>query len=227
VAIKYIGFDCGNVLVQFDTERFYSFVRRHGKSNLEPQELFSGSKVHIIKGYDLGKLDDEEFFSQVKEAFQLGEVPSEVFFYLMSAIVIPDYKMLELRDNFRRRGVGTVLISNMNNFHFRYLMGKYPEVLSGFDYSMISSHEGVAKPDTEAWIRPLDYLGIKGEGMVYIDDVFENVQVACDLGIRGWHYNVKDKNFLSCGALERERGKFGEFLELMWNKGILKPYENK
>lgn len=224
MAIDYIGFDCGNVLIRFDTERFYSFIRRKRRNCLEPQEIFTGSKKQIVIDYDLGKLTDEEFFQSVQEAFQLDEVPLESFFYLMGITITPDYAMLSLRDEFRRRGVGTVLVSNMNPFHLRYLELTYPEVLSGFDYRMISCEEGIDKPNQEAWIRPLDFLGIKAEQLIYIDDVMENIFVACELGIKGWYYNVKDNNLLFPEKLKEESQKFREFLELLWNKGILKSH---
>lgn len=224
MAINYIGFDCGNVLIQFDTERFYSFIRRKRRNCLEPQELFSGSKKQITIDYDLGRLTDEEYFGVVKEAFQLEGVAPELYFYLFGAIITPDYAMLNLRDEFRRRGVGTVLITNMNSFHLRYLELTHPQVLSGFDYRMISYEEGIDKPNPESWVKPLDSLGIKAEQLVYVDDVTENIEVACELGIKGWHYNIKDNHFLSLGKLKEERQKFREFLELLWDRGILKSH---
>jgi len=222
--IKCAMFDCGNVLVQFDTERFYSFIKQHRTNCLEPHELFSGSQRHIIIDYDLDKLTDLDFFNRVKEAFGLKDVHFEDFFYLIEDTITVDREMLAIRDKLQKKGVATVIVSNMNRFHFNYLRLNYPEVISGYNYSMISCEEGVAKPDSESWIRPLDFLGLKGEECLFIDDIIENINVASNLGIKGWHYNVRDVRLTGNGRLKYERKKLSDFLDLIWSIGVLVPF---
>jgi len=109
----------------------------------------------------------------------------------------------------------------MNHFHLNYLRKSHPEVVSGFDFSMISCEEGIDKPNQEAWLRLFNKHGIKGEDCIFIDDVVKNIEVACSLGIKGWHFNVKDSKFISNGKLIDERKKLRNFLEFLWREGIL------
>lgn len=224
MAIRYIGFDCGNVLIRFDTDRFYSFIREHRQNCLEPNQLFSGSKQQIVLDYDLGRLSDHQFFTLIKDAFRLdSNATFDEFCYILGIIITPDYEMLGIRDLFRRRGVGTFLISNMNPLHYNYLKGFYPEVVSGYDDVFISSEEGIDKPKLEAFKKPLMRLRIRGEECIFIDDIAKNIEVISELGMKGWHLNVTDNNFISKNNLSEERIKLRNFLELIWERGILKP----
>jgi glucose-1-phosphatase len=224
MAVRYIAFDSGNVLVKFDTERFYSFIRENRRNCLDPKELFSGSKKQIIIDFDFGRITDKDFFSEIKRAFMLSSrVSFKDFFYVWGYVMKPDYMMLRIRDEYRKRGVGTILISNMNLPHYDYLKRFYPEVLSGYDYSFISCMEYIGKPSPEAIIRPCDFLGIKSEECIFIDDSLKNIIVACDLGVKTWHYNVTNENFITTPKLDEEREKFRNFLDILWRLGILKP----
>ncbi|MDP3697837.1 MAG: HAD family phosphatase [Candidatus Taylorbacteria bacterium] len=171
--------------------------------------------------FDFGKLSDLEFYRAFQNAYQLQGVTMGEFFNRLGSVLWIDWDMVEIRDWLKRRGIVTVLVTNMNPYHAWYIRRKYPPLMAKFDHGMISCEEGVAKPDPEAWIRPLDCLGFKAEECIFVDDSMENIEAACRLGIKGWHYNITDQHYCQNGKLDEERMKFKVFLAVLDSCGIL------
>lgn len=218
--IRCVMFDYAHVLAPFDTETIYVFLREHRGNCLDPRELFSGASRQILLDYDLGKINDFEYFEKIKQVFQ-SDMQIYDFFKLLGEVMKLDWKMLKIRNELRRRGIIVVLITNMNPFHAGYIRRNYPEVFNGFDHNFISCKEGVAKPDPEAWIKPLDTFGLKAEECIFIDDTWENIKAADKLGIKTWYYRVRDPNFCLNGKVEVEREKFRHFLAVLDSYGLL------
>ncbi|MDO8488899.1 MAG: HAD-IA family hydrolase [Candidatus Omnitrophota bacterium] len=224
MAIRCVMWDCFNVLVPFDTPKFFNFLRMYRGNNRLPEDVFTGPGLELIRNHDLGRMSNEEFFNGIKKLYRLSNrITPELFFTWLGYILRPDLEMLAIRDGLRKRGVATVLVSNMNSFHFGYLKKHFPSFINGYDYRLVSCEEGIAKPNPEAWIRPLDILGLRAEECIFIDDSLPNVEAACRLGIKGWYYNSTDKNWCSTGKREQERRKLRHFLDLLWNEGIMRP----
>ena len=60
---------------------------------------------------------------------------------------------------------------------------KYEELTTTFETWIISSEEGIAKPDPEIYMRTLRRLGVQAEEAAFVDDSAENVVAARRLGI--------------------------------------------
>src|SRR3989344_2225349 len=219
--IRCAMFDLGNVIIHFDTGRFYNFVSQHSGNCLKPWELFSGLGSGIMEDVYLGKVSDLNFFKRVKNLFQLRRVSQEDFFHIWADVISVDYRMLAVIDGLRQKGILTVLITNIGHYHIEYIRKNCPELLSKFDITLISCEEGIVKPDSEAWIRSLEALGLKAEECIFIDDHYPNIEASCGLAIKGWHYDVVDGQFCSNNRLEKERKKLKDFLVLLDNLGLL------
>ena len=141
---------------------------------------------------------------------------------MMGSVLAFDDGMLEVVSGLKRQGVLTCLITNMNVFHVRYVRRHAPRIFLNFDHLMISSIEKVAKPDLEAWIRPMETLGLRAEECLFIDDSFNNIKAAAKLGIKVWHYAVTDEKFCLNGRLDEERKNFSDFIGLLTKRGIIK-----
>lgn len=218
--IRCVMFDFGNVVGLFRTNDWYSFLRSHRGNCLDPRETF-GLLKGALKQFDLGKLDALGFYQAFQNAYQLQGVTVDEFFHKLGSVLWIDWDMVGIRDWLKQRGVVTVLVTNMNHYHAWYIRRNYPSLMAKFDHQMISCEEGVAKPDSEAWIRPLDFLGFKAEECVFVDDSIENIEAAGRLGIKSWHYNSTDPNFCSSGKLDEEREKFKNFLHCLDSVGLL------
>lgn len=219
--IKCVMFDLGNVLVTFDTKRFYTFIYRHRDNQLEPYELFTGAGQYFMEDYYLGNLSDSDFFENVANLFQLRHVSEEGFFRVWGDVMEFDYEMIALVKRLKKRGLLTVLVTNIGRYHINYIREKYSEFLKMFDNTFISYEERVIKPDLEAWTRPLGKLGLNAAECIFLDDHYPNIEVARKLGVKGWHLPVIDENFCSNGKIDIERQRFIDFLFLLDNLGLL------
>ncbi len=99
-----------------------------------------------------------------------------------------------LRD-LRRRGIRCYVLSNMESETFALRCERYP-FMSEFDGYVISSTEGVAKPDEEIYRRLLARFHLDPTQSLFVDDRGTNVDVASRLG---FHAHV----FVSSGELRR------------------------
>ena len=222
--IRCVMFDFGNVLGIFQAPILYEFLLKNRGNCLNPNEMFQGPLLDAIHNYDAGDIDDSAFFSKIQQAFQLRNVTFGEFFHVLSKTLTPDWQMLELVRGLRKKGVATVLVSNMNSFSEGNIRERFPVFLEGFDYSFISHKEGVIKPNPEAWIRPLDFMGLKPEECIFVDDWLVNIEAACRLGIKGWYYQVSGEFMIPNERFDEERLKLKNFLNMLWEMGILKPY---
>lgn len=214
-------FDFGNVLGIFDTTKWYEFINKYKGNCLEPHELFSGKLLEITKDYDSGKLSDSDYYAKVRLTYRISTLIEREFFDMFGSILSIDREMFQIVNDLRKRGIITVLVTNMNPFHAGYIRQCYPEVMTSFDYHMISCEEGISKPLPEFWIRPLRSLDLLINECLVIDDSLENIKTVCELGLKGWHYNVTDDKFCQNGRLEEERLKFKNFLHCLDSNDLL------
>lgn len=222
--IRCVMFDFWNVTAIFNTPLFHYFLLNNSASGKDPEKPFSRLSHEIYKRFDLGEFEYREFFYLLGQASDFKpSVTIDEFSKMFMDILKIDEDMIKIRDMLRRRGIATALITNMNQFHADYIRRTHPRIFSGYDCNFISCEERIAKPDPEAYIRTLDRLGFKAEETIFVDDCLENIEVACDLGIKGWYYNIADEDYYQNGRLEEERRRLKNFLNFLWNRGILKP----
>lgn len=217
--LKGLGVDFGNVVGIFDTPDWFKFIREHQGNHLEPREIFA-SLIPIIKRHDLGQITNHEFFEEYRNVYKL-KVTEKEFFDKLGSIFWIDREMLELINILKKRGIAVFLITNMNPFHAEFIRRHYPEVFASFDYRMISCQAGVAKPDEKAFTLPLEALDLESAECIYVDDSYDNIEKSCQLGYKGWHYNVTDEYFCPNGRLDEERLKFKNFISCLDEVGLL------
>lgn len=221
--ISCVMFDFWNVIGIFDTPYFHEFILKYRRNDCDPKDIFCGLLLKVFRRFDHGDIDEDAFFENIRQAFDLNPLATkERFFFMFKHLLLLDRQMLAIRDDLNRRRIDTVLITNMNRFHEEHIRQMHPYIFSGFKYSFISHREGVSKPDPEAWIITLDHMGLNAEEAMFIDDSVENIDAARELGIPSWHYDIADDNYFQNGNLENERKMLKFFLDLQISKGILK-----
>lgn len=80
-----------------------------------------------------------------------------------------------------------------------------PEVV--WDLIIDSSVEGIAKPDTEIFQLAEEKAKVKGEGVLFVDNSFKNIQAASDFGWQTFLYDSSD--------LEGSSRKLSELVSIM------------
>ena len=81
--------------------------------------------------------------------------------------------------------VRLVALTNTNASHAAVWLKLYAGLMRPFERIFLSYEMGARKPEPACFRQVLDYLGLRPEEVVFIDDVAENVEAARQLGLHG------------------------------------------
>lgn len=205
--IRCVMFDFGNVLVHFETERLFHFLRENQDQvpyARSPEEIFA---LEAISEFELGHISTVEMFEGVKKALALKVNISDFLFHYTGVMKL-DPKMMVLKQVLQENGVKVAVVSNINIYHVSYFKLVYPEAFNGFDFLMLSFEHGFRKPDHRMWEIPAKQLGVLPEECFFVDDYLPNINAFGNWSQhRGTahHYNVVDSRFCANGWLNIER----------------------
>lgn len=154
-------------------------------------------------GLTTRELEKIIFESESSLRASIGEIPEEAHWQAVAATLKVDRaEVKRIVDEFfagdkvdetllsflrsQRQDRKVALISNAWSGLRGYITGKgFSDV---FDQMIISAEIGVMKPDARIYKLALEEVGAKAEESVFIDDVLENVEGACSVGMVGIHF---------------------------------------
>ena len=90
---------------------------------------------------------------------------------------------VEILDQLRRRGVRCYALTNMEAETYPPRLERYP-FLRWFEGTVVSSAEGIIKPDPEIFERLMTRYGLVPETTLFVDDSARNVEAAVALGMQ-------------------------------------------
>ena len=179
-----VVFDIGNVLIEWQPERFYD--RRIGSDRR--REMFAALDLHGMND----RVDRGEDFRQTVEAFARANPDRVAEITLwhdawsqMAGPAIPH--SVRLLRALRGRGVPVFALSNFGIAPFATAETHY-DFLSEFDRRYISGHMGVIKPEPEIYARVEADCGLVPEALLFIDDRLDNIAAAEARGWRTHHF---------------------------------------
>ena len=183
--IKAVVFDIGNVLIEWQPERFYD-----AKIGVDRRRAMFGA-------IDLHGMNDrvdrgEDFHQVVTECAAAnpdwhGEIMMWHDHWIeMAAPAIPH--SVRLLRALRAVGIPVFALSNFGIQTFAIAEPVYP-FLTEFDQRYISGHMGVIKPDAEIYRMLESDCGVAPENLLFTDDRHDNI-VAADA--RGWQTHLFD-----------------------------------
>ena len=188
--IKNILFDMGQVLIRFDRDYF---MERLGVS--EEDRALLMREVYLSVEWvqmDRGTLCEEEAFRKIAP-----RLPQRLHETAMKLICMWDRPILEvdgmyeLAEELKALGYGIYLLSNASLRQHEY----WPRIEASrfFDGTLISSDEGVIKPQPEIYRLILERFGLKADETVFLDDTLVNIEAAEKLGIHGIWFKGKEQ----------------------------------
>jgi putative hydrolase of the HAD superfamily len=98
-----------------------------------------------------------------------------------------DPEMLEAAADLRAAGLVCALATNQHNRRAEY-MRRELGYQQWFDPCFYSCEVGLAKPDPDYFRVVVERLGVPGSGVLFVDDVLENVQGAREAGLVAEHF---------------------------------------
>jgi 2-haloacid dehalogenase len=183
MTIDAVVFDIGNVLIEWNPERFYD--ARLGVT--ARKRLFAEVPLHAMNlGLDRG----DPFYTSVYDlAAQHPEWSEEIRHWHDSWLqfAYTDIaRSVRLLRALRSKGLPVLALSNFGIGTFELALTAYP-FLGEFDQSYISGHLGCIKPDAEIYQHLERGSGIAPERLLFADDRPENIDAAAQ---RGWQTHL-------------------------------------
>ena len=185
--LKNIVFDLGGVVVAHN-ER--SFAEKLG-------EFFSfvfGPDMKCVPSfwveYDLGvRTIDETAAAVAKYRNCSVETAKEHMLYAISLQeeVEPTVRLIK---ELKERGYKLYVLSNMSKEYIEFLR-KLP-VFDYFDYEVVSCEVHLGKPDKKVYQYLLDHCNLNPAETIFIDDRYDNVEVAEEVGITPFHFDRRN-----------------------------------
>lgn len=185
MTINAVVFDIGNVLIEWNPERFYDAEIGEARR----RELFANVDLHgmndrVDKGgefratvYDTGEQNPA-----YRDAIRLWH---DRWIEMASPAIDQSVQMLRaLRNN----GVPVFALSNFGIGSFAYAQTFY-DFLHEFDRPYISGHMGVIKPDPVIYQMVEDDCGLAPDTLLFADDRADNIAMAA---ARGWQTHLFD-----------------------------------
>lgn len=183
MTINAVIFDIGNVLIEWQPERYYDRVIGYDRR----KKMFAEVDLHGMND----RVDRGENFTDViySTAEKTPEWRTEIRMWHDNWIELAtpaiDHSVRLLR-TLRNKGVPVFALSNFGIESFAYAQTQYP-FLAEFDRRYISGHMSVIKPDPQIYQMVEEDCGLAPESLLFADDRYDNIAAA---DARGWQTHL-------------------------------------
>ena len=183
MTIEAVVFDIGNVLIEWQPERY--FDRLLGERRR--QALFAEVDLHgMNERVDRGEDFHDEVYALAERYPHWRDAIRHWHDHWIELASPEIPKSVALLRSLRARGVPVFALSNFGIGTFAAAEESYP-FLKEFDRRFISGHMGVIKPDAEIYERLEAESGVAPERLLFTDDREDNIAAAA---ARGWQVHL-------------------------------------
>ncbi|MEM9636241.1 MAG: HAD family phosphatase [Pseudomonadota bacterium] len=197
---KAVIFDIGNVLIEWQPERFYDAVI--GRERREA--MFDTVDLHgMNERVDRGEHFTETIYAQAEATPEWGaeiRMWHDRWIEMASPVIAQSVRLMKA---LQARGVPVFSLTNFGVESYDYAATHYP-FLREFDRDFISGHMQVTKPDPDIYAQLEQASGLSGADLIFTDDRAENIAVAAS---RGWQTHLFEgapgwaRKLVDCGLL--------------------------
>ena len=184
MSFRLVIFDLGGVLVRREPRKAIERIARETGKPIEMCEQILGDRK-LIEAFELGQVSPKQFFERVRAPLGLGwsfEQFASAWNSILTENTDTTWILQRLRSRYR-----LAVISNTNVLHDEYIRRTWPVFEQLHDW-IVSYQVGMLKPDPRIYQLVLTRLDIPPRSAVFIDDLFEHVDVARRLGLTGIHF---------------------------------------
>ncbi len=181
--IKAVVFDIGNVLIEWQPERFYDAAIGIEKR----KKIFDSVDLHGMNDViDSGGPFKETIYAWAEKYPEFrAEIRMWHDHWIEMATPAIDLSWASLRA-LQAKAIPIFALSNFGIDSFAYAETKYPD-LGLFDQRYISGHMNVIKPAEQIYQMLEDGCGLAPEALLFTDDRAENITAAHE---RGWQTHL-------------------------------------
>jgi len=181
--IKAVVFDIGQVLIEWNPERFYDGVIGEAAR----KELFAEIDLHAMnEKVDLGApLRDTVYAHADKHPKHADNIRIWHDNWIDMASPAIDWSV-QLMARLQANGVPVLALSNFGIDTFAHAQTVYP-FLNNFNQEYVSGHLAQVKPYPDIYASLENSCGFAPDALLFTDDRPENIKTALQ---RGWHGHV-------------------------------------
>jgi 2-haloacid dehalogenase len=185
MTIKAVVFDIGNVLIEWQPERFYDSVIGEERR----RAMFAAVDLHAMNDkVDMGHHFTETIYATAEEYPDWrDEIRMWHDRWIEMAAPAIDHSV-RLMERLQAKGVPVFSLTNFGIQSYDFAATHYP-FLRSFDRDFISGHMQVIKPDPSIYRRLEETSGLSGDALIFTDDRADNITAA---GAFGWQTHLFD-----------------------------------
>lgn len=183
MTIQAVIFDIGNVLIEWQPERFYDSVIGETRR----REMFAAVDLHAMNDkVDMGQHFTETVYACAEEYPEWrDEIRMWHDRWIEMAAPVIDHS-LRLMSALQAKGTPVFSLTNFGIQSYDFAATHYP-FMRAFDRDFISGHMAVIKPDPQIYQMLEDASGLSGADLIFTDDRADNIAAA---GARGWNTHL-------------------------------------
>ena len=187
MSIRAVLFDLGGVIVRTE----YQAPRQHLAESLGmdyddiDKIVFGGGTNGSAARATLGQISEDEHWLNVMKILKQPASENERIRAEFFAGDIIDRTLLDFLRSIRPK-YKTGLISNAWSGLRNYILREKFD--DAFEYMVISSEVGAAKPDPKIFQIALEQLQVRANEAVFVDDFIENIEACEKVGMKGIHF---------------------------------------
>lgn len=179
MTIEAVIFDIGNVLIEWNPERFYDW--QIGRA--EREALFADVDLHAMnEEIDAGGLFRETIYGWADRHPDWGDEIRMWYDNWIDMASPRNEGAIALLRALRLKGVPVFALTNFGIHSFAYAQTQY-DFLSEFDRAYVSGRLGVTKPNPRIYEMVEADCGIAPARLLFTDDRTDNIAAA---EVRGW-----------------------------------------
>jgi putative hydrolase of the HAD superfamily len=152
-----------------------------GKTFKEIKSKFTFDEV--FQSFERGELNPTQFRKLISERIDIN-LTDEEFDKGWCHLYMDEIQGVDKLLSDLKRKYQLLALSNTNEIHARVWKVKYAPILEHFMKIFSSNEMRTRKPETEIYQMLIDYLGLKPEQIVFLDDMPGNTISAGNLGIK-------------------------------------------
>lgn len=185
MAVEAVVFDIGNVLIEWNPERYYDAVIGEERR----RAMFSAVDLHEMNDQvDRGALFKETIYAKSDEYPEYRD-EIRMWFDQWIKMASPDIPhSVKLLRALRAKNIPVFALSNFGIGSFEYAETIYP-FLGEFDRRYVSGYMQVVKPNHTIYQLVENDCGVAPSGLLFADDRQENIDAAI---ARGWQTHLFD-----------------------------------
>ncbi|MBY9003412.1 MAG: HAD family phosphatase [Candidatus Lokiarchaeota archaeon] len=202
MTIKCIIFDLGDVIFELDFNQFFNEVITPSPLN-KPKTPIMLEFFRQSDTYHQGKISDKEFYNQACDLLRVCNLNQKAFYAAFNSIISEiNMDMVELVKKIRKNNqLKMICMSNINSSHWKYIKKMKWNIWDLFDEFILSHEVHLTKPDSKIFEIAIQKAGCAPEEIVFVDDGFNNIRAASELGITGIRFVDIDELIKSLNEL--------------------------